>query len=101
MPGTRVKIAASINPFMPAAAKPPDNFGNIFLIKAIFRNNLKENCSSDLYLQLSFKYFGNLCFIPKLFLKVRQVQTTPVKKGTNGMNRRSSQSIRGCNKSRT
>ena len=37
------------------------------LTKSIFRKYLKENCSSELYLQLSFKYFPNLCFISNLF----------------------------------
>ena len=50
--------------------KLPDNFGDISLTNAIFRKYLRENCSSLLYLQLSFKYFVNLCFIPKLFSKV-------------------------------
>ena len=54
-------------------------FGGISLTKAIFRKYLKESCSSELYLQLSFKYLFNLYFILKIFLKVRQVQTTLVK----------------------
>ena len=56
--------------------EPPRNFGDISLTKAILRKYLKENCSLELHLQLSFKYFANLCFIPKLFSKVSQVQTT-------------------------
>ena len=48
----------------------PDNFDDVSLEKAIFRKCLKENCSSELYLQLSFKNFANLCFIPKLLSKV-------------------------------
>ena len=57
--------------------KKSDNFGDIGLTKATFRNYLKENCSSELYLQLSFKYFGNLCFIHFLLIsKVHEVQTT-------------------------
>ena len=47
-----------VNPFMPAEQpKPPDNIGDIFLTKAIFRKYFKENCASKLYQQLSFKYF--------------------------------------------
>ena len=37
--------------------KQPDNFGDISLTKAIFTKYLKENCSSEFYLQLSIKYF--------------------------------------------
>ena len=51
-----------------------DNFGDIFVTNAIFRTIFKKNYSCELYLQLSFKYFENLCFVPKLFPKVRQVQ---------------------------
>ena len=57
----------------------PDHLGDISLTKAIFRKYNKENCSSELYLQLSLKYFMNLCFIPKLFWKLWQVQMTLVK----------------------
>ena len=59
--------------------KPPDNFGNISLTKAICRIYFKENCLLEHFLQLLTKYFANLSFIPKLFLKVWQVQTTLVK----------------------
>ena len=56
---------------MPAAAITglPDNFGDICLTKAILRKYLKDNCSSELYLQLSLKYFADICFILKLFPK--------------------------------
>ena len=59
--------------------KTPDIFGDIVLTKAISSKYLKENCSSQLHLQPSFKYFVNLCFILKLFSKVWKVQTTLVK----------------------
>ena len=45
-------------------------FGGISITKAIFMKYLKESCSSELYLQLSFKYFSKLCVIPKIFSKV-------------------------------
>ena len=61
---------------MPVAVKTPDNFCRYLSNKAIFRKYLKENCSIEPYLQLSLKYFVNLCFIPKLFSKICQVQTT-------------------------
>ena len=69
-----------INPFMPVAAKTASQFfGDISLIKVVYRKYLKENCSSEPYPQLSVKYFANVCLIPKLFLKVSQVQMTLVK----------------------
>ena len=37
----------------------------------IFRKYLMENCSSELYPQLSFKKFLNSCSVPKLFSKVQ------------------------------
>ena len=54
---------------MPIAAKTDRQFGDISLTKAIFRKYLKENYSTELYLNLSFKYFANLYFIPFLFTK--------------------------------
>ena len=62
----------AFNPFMPVGP----NFADISLTKASSRRYLKESCSSELYLQLPFKYFLNLSFIPKLILKVWQVQMT-------------------------
>ena len=59
--------------------KPPDHFGDTSLTKAIFRKYLKDICSSKLNLKLSFKCFTNISFIPKLFSKLWQVQTTLVK----------------------
>ena len=56
----------SLYPIIPVAAKPPDYFGDISLREAIIRKYLKENCSSELELQLPFKYFVNLCFFPKI-----------------------------------
>ena len=53
--------------------------GDISLTKAIVGKYLKESYSSKLFLHLSIKKFVNLCFIPKLFSKVWQVQTTLVK----------------------
>ena len=50
--------------------KCKDHLGDISLTKAILRKYMKENCSSELYLQLSSKYFVNLCFIQNLFLKL-------------------------------
>ena len=64
----RVTDSFGLNPFIPLASpKWPDNFDDISLTKAIFRKDLKENRSSELYLQLSFKHFANLYLIPKLF----------------------------------
>ena len=50
----------------------------VSLTKVIFRKYLMENCSSELYLQLSSKYFSNLSSIPKLSSKVWQVQTREI-----------------------
>ena len=47
----------------------------------IFEKYLKENCTSDLYLQLSVKYITNKYFIQKLFLKEWQAQMS----GINGL----------------
>ena len=67
------------NLLMPVAATLlPDYNGGISLTKAMFKKYLKENCSSELYLQLSFKYFSNLSFILKLSSKVWQVQTREI-----------------------
>ena len=41
-------------------------YGDISLNIATFIKYLKENCSSELHLQLSFKQFINSCFVPKL-----------------------------------
>ena len=73
-----ISQANEINPFIYVATKATDNLDDISLAKTIFKNYLKENCSSELYLGLFFKYFANLCFFPKLFSKVWQVQTTLV-----------------------
>ena len=43
------------------------------------KSHLRVPCSSDLYLQLPFKYIANFCFIPKLFSEVWQVQMILVK----------------------
>ena len=59
--------------------KWPDNFGGIFLTKAIFRKYFKENGSSELHLQLSFNSLYEFMPIPKLLSKVWQVQQTLVK----------------------
>ena len=56
--------------------KPPDHFGDISPASAKFKIYLKESCSPELFLKLSFKYFWNFCFIWKLSSKVWQVQTT-------------------------
>ena len=66
-----------VNPFMPGAAKKrPDYLGDISLTKAHFVKYLKEKCSSELSLNISFKYLVKSCFIPKLFSKVSFVQKT-------------------------
>ena len=71
--------------FMPFAVKQPDNFDDISLTKAKFRKYLKKDCSSKLYLQLSFKYFANLYFISKLSSKVWPIQTTSRSPGMIGL----------------
>ena len=43
----------------------PDSFVDISLTNIIFRKYSKEKSSSELNLQLSFKYFAKFCFIPK------------------------------------
>ena len=43
------------------------NFGGTFVNRACFRKYVKMKCCSYPDLQLFFKYFVNLCFIPKLF----------------------------------
>ena len=58
------------------ASKRPDIFGDYFPIKASLGKHLKEKCSSDHNQKLSFKYFVNFHFIPKLFSKVSKIQTT-------------------------
>ena len=50
----RFKVSG-FNPFMPYSCE--NYFGDISLRKAIFRKYLKDNCPSELNLQLSFKYF--------------------------------------------
>ena len=37
---------------------------------ALCEKYLKESCSSEPHLQLSFKYFSNSCSIPKLFIEI-------------------------------
>ena len=54
----------------------PDDFGCIFLTKAFFGKYLNEKCLSDANQQLSFKYFVNFRFIPKLFSKIGEKQAT-------------------------
>ena len=57
-----------IKKFMPEAAKKPDNFRTKTKessISTIFEK--KKNCSSELYLQLSLKYFVILGFILNKF----------------------------------
>ena len=63
----------SFDTFTPIAVKTvPDSFGYISLTKEIFRKYLKKNCSSELYLQLSFKYFVK----SKLYSKVIFISMT-------------------------
>ena len=54
---------------MPVAAKTTWSFWWYLFHKRIIYKYLKENPSSELYLHFAFKYFANLCFIPKLFSK--------------------------------
>ena len=61
---------------MPVKVKTADYFAVISLTKAIFQYISMESRSSELYLQLSFKYYSNSCFIQKLFLKVWQILVT-------------------------
>ena len=68
-----------VYPFMPVPFNLPDYFGGISLPKAIFWKYLMEKFSSELYLQLSFKYFSILCLILKLSLNAWQVQTILIK----------------------
>ena len=51
----KCETSVVLNPSMPVAAKTTNYFGNISLSKPIFGKYLKESCSSELYLQLSFK----------------------------------------------
>ena len=67
----RVILYYKINPFTLIAA----GFGlTIFVLlfeqKAFWEKYLMEKCWPEVKQQLSFKYFLNLSFIPKLFLKV-------------------------------
>ena len=59
------------NPLTLKAAKNrPDDLVNILPTEAFSVKHLKEKCWSEVKNLLSFKYFGNFCFIPKLFSKV-------------------------------
>ena len=44
-------------------------FGDIALAKAIFRKYLKDNFSSELFLQLSFKYLKKIMLYSKVIFK--------------------------------
>ena len=48
-----------------------DDFDIIFLYRASLEKYVKGKCSLYFEKQLSFKYFANLCFIPKLFIKIK------------------------------
>ena len=48
----------------------PDNFDEIFLLKAWLAKYLKEKCWSEHYQQLSFKYLVKSFSIQKLLSKV-------------------------------
>ena len=48
------------NTLMPESAKSADYFGDIPQTKALFRKYLKESCSSEFYLQLTFTYFHSI-----------------------------------------
>ena len=48
----------------------PDNFEEIFQVKALLDNIRKRNVNQNIYHQISFKHFAQSFSIPKLFLKV-------------------------------
>ena len=56
--------------------KHPDNFDEIFQVKAWLGNYLKEKCSLEHYRQLSLKYFVKSSLNPMLLSKVIKIQMT-------------------------
>ena len=59
-----ILIAPGKSSFLIACSiQKPGNYGEIFRVKARLRKYLKENCSSELYLQLSFIFIFHSKFI--------------------------------------
>ena len=73
------------NPFIPVAAKITQQFRWYLSTISNIENIWRRNCSSELYLQLSFKYFANVWLISKLFSNFWQLQTSRTP-GMNGLN---------------
>ena len=69
MPNTTPTLTTYVKPFMSVAAKTA-YFVDISITNAIFKKYLKERCSSELYVQISFKYLTNFWLTPKLFSKL-------------------------------
>ena len=69
--GTITSIKIFLNPFTLRAAQTGlPIFVLLFEQKAFWEKYLMEKCLPEVKQQLSFKYFLNFRFIPKLFLKV-------------------------------
>ena len=73
LPNQTSRIIHGFNPLALRASKTGLTILLIFSSQKCFhQKDLKEKCLSEYYQQLSFKYFVRICFISKLFSKVRK-----------------------------